>query len=104
LGALLRLGDKPDAGYFIRISNSENSSIGLVYNADETRGGLKLLYCINPHSFTSHLKIDAVQCRQMVQIADHERLAPGGLSTATMERHGDMLELPPYSCALWVLS
>jgi pullulanase/glycogen debranching enzyme len=104
LGSLLRLANKPDWSYFEFYSNTENSAAGILYNADNSKGNQKLLFAINPHGVTTFLEIKGVKDQTVLQIADHERMQIDGLETPIFEFHDDMLELPPFSCGLWILS
>ncbi len=97
--SLLCLADPASEGYF-SWTTSEHG-IALLFNADRSQGKQRLLFAINPGSGSVQLPmLEGIQALGL-QIADHERFAPGGLETALVEVKERHLIMPPLSCALW---
>ena len=103
LGRLLRLYSRPEDGFFSSFKAPDGNSIALLYNADQSHGGLRLLFAINPELGASLVPItEAVsQLGVWQQLADEERFH--------VPKHGahrvvePKLHLPALSCTLWVL-
>lgn len=97
---LLCLHDGPDDAYFS--STSTENALALLLNADQSVGEERLLFAVNPAFHAVSLPLPEPEVRPRRQIADAERFAPDGLSSATVPVNGDgHIELPPLSCALW---
>lgn len=100
-GKLLRLDSPPSAGYLCYFGAARGSAMAVLLNADHSQGVHQLLFAINPHHEPVHLSLQNVDLSAWRQLADHERFAARGLSSARFPCVGGRLELPPLSCGLW---
>jgi len=100
-GHLLRPGRHRD-GYLSFSVQDGLSAIACVFNADGQDGDAKLLFAINPHAEPATLPVpEGAQKIRWIQIADHERVARGGLEGALHRISEDQIHLPAMSCGLW---
>ncbi len=103
-GRLFRLARRPEKGYFQFFREGPSSAMAALYNADSSLGHERLLFAINPHLWEISIPLKGLQAQDFKQIADHERLDPEGLDSATFGWNSEgSLCLPPLSCGLWVL-
>jgi len=101
-GALLRLDARPQDTYlrFIQIDNS--SAVGVLYNADCSKGAAQLFFAVNPSYSPISLPIADVGLEDFLQIADHERFDQHGLAFALFAIEQGTVHLPGLSCGLWI--
>jgi pullulanase len=101
-GRLLRHFSRPSESYF-RFFNSGGSAMAVLVNADQTKGGERLLFAINPTINDAYLAIgDVAEMGAWRQIADQDRFLHAASRAAT-RKVASNLELPPLSCGLWLL-
>lgn len=100
-GRLFRLNTPPSSDYFRFFGAEHGSALAILYNADGSRGGRRLLFAVNPHHERTHIQLEGLSLSDWTQLADHERLDATGLAAPHFYRFQDRLELPPLSCGLW---
>ena len=101
-GKALRCKGALQDGYLEFFVNEGSSAVVAVFNADYSVKAPQLVFAVNPHSERVTIQITADFLENAVQIADHERFDPNGLSSALVDTSGGLVELPPYSCMLWL--
>ena len=99
-GRLLRHFSRPSEGYF-RFFNGGGQPLGVVLNADLSKGAERLLYAINPTDADVTISIGEVAAwGNWRPIADHDRFVQPGSRAATRKVEAD-LEVPALGCGLW---
>lgn len=102
LGRFFRL-DKLPTPYYLQFFNPDfGSALAVLYNADYSWGGERLLFAVNPHLHWSFIKVGHLKADQFRQIADQEIIDPSGLAGESIPWVEGRLELPPLSCGLWI--
>jgi pullulanase len=100
-GRLLRLWSRPEEGFFRSFAGADKASLALVYNADGSEGGQKLLFAINPTAEDVTIPVDAeIWSLRWRLVADHDRfyLRRDAPPAAMVEEE---LFVPALGCALW---
>jgi pullulanase/glycogen debranching enzyme len=103
IGELLRLSEVPSKSYFQFFPSAENSACAILYNADNTFGGKRIIFAINPHLENSTIdfrEFDIGRCRMLAN-EDNFFLFPKKLRGCAS---GNKLTLPPLSCRLLIVS
>ncbi len=100
-GKLFRLDSRQSDDYLHFYEEGDTSAIGVLYNADASRGHQQILYAINPHGREYWLPVPELLPSAFTQLADHERLDPKGLKSGTFKWQDGYIVLPPMSCGLW---
>jgi pullulanase len=104
-GKLLRLWEKPEKGY-VRFFDAIGTSpaLGALFNADFSFGKKRLFFAVNPTGFACQLQTGDIDLESALQIADTENFESAGLQGAEKLVIGKAsVEIPPQSCALWVV-
>lgn len=102
-GSLLRPGEF-HSGYLSFSGPDGLPAIAALYNADGSHGDKRLLFAINPTLESCRMPLPAGATEHSwVQIADHERVDPGGLSLATLPIQENSIHMPALTCGLWAL-
>ncbi|MBA4137039.1 MAG: glycoside hydrolase family 1 [Opitutus sp.] len=99
-GRHLRQWSRPGEGFFRAFIGPALAALALVYNADDSEGGQKLLFAINPTGEDTEVAIaPEVADLDWRLVADHDRFyAPGEAPAGRVERQ---LFVPALGCALW---
>jgi pullulanase/glycogen debranching enzyme len=105
VGRLLRQWTRPSEGFFTFVHGPDSAALAVVYNADRSQGGTRLLFAINPTQSDVTIRLgeeiadSAAGAWEMR--ADHERFYLSDAHGASRPVEAD-LWLPALSCALWV--
>jgi len=104
-GSILRLMDKPGAGYLRFVfAEGGSSALGAMFNADGALGPTRLFYAVNPSAQPCRLILGDISLEGFSQIADTECFDLTGLKGAEcLPVDAGGLDLPPMSCALWIV-
>jgi pullulanase len=105
LGRLLRLWSRPNEGFFRFFPGEGSPALAVVYNADGSQGGERLLFAVNPTLNDATIALGAEiageKPEDWVQLADQDRFYPTDHRRATLPVE-PALYLPPLGCGLWV--
>ncbi len=100
-GALLRLRERPGAGYFdFRFADRANA-FAVVFNADGSRGAERLMLAINPHEAEHAVELGDAGAGEWVRVADEERFFGDSANGEPGFRDGDRVVLGALSCGVW---
>ncbi len=101
-GRLLRLWSRPGEGFFQAFEGADKASLALLFNADGSEGGGKLLFAINPTQDDAEIELAAeVATYDWRLVADHDCF----YSVDTVLLVGAVTEkllVPAMGCALWI--
>jgi pullulanase len=100
-GRLFRLDSRPGEGFLQFFGAEHGSALAALFNADHSHGPYRLLFAVNPHHETVHIRLEELRSSQRRQLADHERFDESGLACALLAYAHGRLELPPLTCGLW---
>jgi len=99
---ILRPDRYPESGFFEFHHPDAGSGLLVIANANGKAGRWQLAFAVNPNAFPAHFKLSPELNQEgWIQLADHERFAFDGLSSALILLKSHM-QLPPVSCALWI--
>ncbi len=102
-GHLLRQEFPPSDDYFtFNFGENGGRSLGVVYNADFSKGGGQIVFAINPSAQTEYIHMSPFSMNDTLQIADHFRFERSGLQSARIRIVDGKIELPPVSCGVWL--
>jgi hypothetical protein len=104
-GGILRLMDKPGTGYLRFVfAEGGSSALGAMFNADGELGPTRLFYAVNPSGQPCRLILGDLSLEGFRQIADTECFDLAGLKGGQcLPFDAGGLDLPPMSCALWIV-
>jgi pullulanase/glycogen debranching enzyme len=100
LGRYLRLDAFPGREYFMTGRNG--AAFGMVYNANYSHGGERLLFVVNPGHDFKEVHFADLELGGFKQLADTERWGDPLLSTPHFWCHRNRITVPPLSCGLFV--
>lgn len=103
-GRVLRQDSAPGEGFFHWLIPNDSRALGVVFNADHSRPGRRLIYAINPDGHPVSLPSVGFSMDGFVQVADHERWSLNGLDEWPFSCVNGSVNLPPISCGLWMES
>ncbi|MGA3008367.1 MAG: alpha-amylase family glycosyl hydrolase, partial [Opitutaceae bacterium] len=100
-GRLLRLFSRPDDTYFQFFFAAGSTPAAVIYNADRSRGPLRLLFAVNPTLNDAVVTLDETAASApWRQLADHERFFGPGSRQPPHPVEAELF-LPPLGCGLW---
>lgn len=103
-GSILRLQDKPSAGY-LRIftgDKGESTATALLFNADRALGNQQILLALNPGFDEAYIHLYDVDSDGWLQVADIWNINPDGIGDGQLDRTARTVHLGPMSLALFV--
>lgn len=78
------------------------NALAVLYNAEKEEAAKRILYAINPLPNPVKIRIDELDAKYWLQVADYERVNEAGLAFGRFDWRGGYLEVPPLSCGVWV--
>lgn len=100
-GRLLRQYSRPGDGFFRFWFAPASTAAAVLYNADGSQGGLRLLFAVNPTLREVEIPIGDVARAGWLQLADHERFFMAG-DFEPARGVEESLFVPALGCALWM--
>ncbi|PTY05531.1 glycoside hydrolase family 1 [Opitutaceae bacterium EW11] len=101
-GQLLRHFSRPSEGYFKFFFAQDSTAAATVYNADHSRGGMRMLFAVNPTLNETVIGLDEATVQGVWrQVADHEHFF-SARSAEIMQPVEQALYVPPLSCGVWL--
>src|SRR5690606_8425746 len=101
-GRGLKRGSRPAEASFRFLYANDSTPRSTLYNADPSNGRRQNLYARHPPGTSAVINLENLDLRTFQQLADHERFQPPGLTTALHPHANGRLELPTYTCGLWI--
>jgi pullulanase/glycogen debranching enzyme len=101
-GEILRPGETPNKSYFQFFSSSTNSACALVYNADCSFSGNKLIFAVNPHSEESAINFRNFNPHPCNILANEDKFFTFPRKFYDKFDGGKLL-LPPLSCRIYTM-
>jgi pullulanase len=103
-GKILRLREKPDAGY-LRIftsANGDSSAMALLFNADRALGNTQVLLALNPDFERCKIHLYDVDSDGWKPLADIRHFDPNGIEDHRLDVSARDLHLDRLNLGLWV--
>lgn len=78
------------------------NALGVLYNSEREEAAKRVFYAINPTPMPVRIRVEGLEAKNWVQVADHERIDETGLKFGRFEWREDWVEILPVSCGVWV--
>ena len=100
-GRLLRHFSRATEGFFHFIWAEGSIASAVIYNADLSQGGTRLLFALNPTQADVGLPVGDLADLPWRQLADQDRFLASGRSAGARPVTADLF-VPALGCGLWV--
>lgn len=96
IGKLFK-SERPTQTYKCLFQTDKGSAVGILFNADGSKGEQRVLLTVNPHPFEVNFDLNNLNTQNFYQIADTDRFF-----TDKRRRLSKAFLLEPFSCALFI--
>ncbi|RME69174.1 MAG: glycoside hydrolase family 1 [Verrucomicrobia bacterium] len=104
-GAILRLREKPPAGYLTMAAAEDTAAAALLFNADHSQGPRQILFAINPHTHEVDIPLPegtAAGDPAWLEVADRNTFNLRGVFNGRLRLEENRIHLGPLDCGLWI--